>query len=326
MKVAVLGKVDQKGLSFLRENEFNVIEIENFEIQNLKEQLKDVDGILLRTTRLDKEILQHCDNLKIISRHGVGYDNVDLDFLNENKIALGITSTSNAVSVAEHVLSFFIYLTKNLSLSDSLVKEGNFEKRSNLPNFFELYKKKVLIIGFGRIGKEVAKRCLGFDMEVYVYDPFLDNEIIIRNQCIPIEKNQGLAIADFITIHLPLNGDTKNFISQTELNVMKKNSILVNTSRGGIVNENDLCIALESKKIQGAGMDVFASEPPESNHPFFKLDNILLTPHNAALTLECRERMSLEASQNIFFFLNNMTELNVENLVNKKFLKKLKIS
>ena len=320
MKVAVLGKVDQKGLSFLRENEFNVIEIENFEIQNLKEQLKDVDGILLRTTRLDKEILQHCDNLKIISRHGVGYDNVDLDFLNENKIALCITSTSNAVSVAEHVLSFFIYLTKNLSLSDSLVKEGNFEKRSKLPNFFELYKKKVLIIGFGRIGKEVAKRCLGFDMEVYVYDPFLDNEIIIRNQCIPIEKNQGLAIADFITIHLPLNGDTKNFISQTELNVMKKNSILVNTSRGGIVNENDLCIALESKKIQGAGMDVFVSEPPESNHPFFKLDNILLTPHNAALTLECRERMSLEASQNIVFFLNNMSELNVENLVNKKYL------
>ena len=320
MKVAVLGKVDPKGLSFLIENEFKVIEIESFEIQNLKEQLKDVDGILLRTTKLDKEILQHCDNLKIISRHGVGYDNVDLDFLNENKIALGITSTSNAVSVAEHVLSFFIYLTKNLSLSDSLVKEGNFEKRSQLPNFFELYKKKVLIIGFGRIGKEVAKRCLGFDMEVYVYDPFLDNEIIIRNQCIPIEKNQGLAIADFITIHLPLNGDTKNFISQTELNVMKKSSILVNTSRGGIVNENDLCIALESKKIQGAGMDVFVSEPPESNHPFFKLDNILLTPHNAALTLECRERMSLEASQNIVFFLNNMSELNVENLVNKKYL------
>ena len=320
MKVAVLGKVDPKGLSFLIENEFKVIEIESFEIQNLKEQLKDVDGILLRTTKLDKEILEHCDNLKIISRHGVGYDNVDLDFLNENKIALCITSTSNAVSVAEHVLSFFIYLTKNLSLSDSLVKEGNFEKRSQLPNFFELYKKKVLIIGFGRIGKEVAKRCLGFDMEVYVYDPFLDNEIIIRNQCIPIEKNQGLAIADFITIHLPLNGDTKNFISQTELNLMRKNSILVNTSRGGIVNENDLCIALESKKIQGAGMDVFVSEPPESNHPFFKLDNILLTPHNAALTLECRERMSLEASQNIVFFLNNMSELNVENLVNKKYL------
>ena len=178
MKIAILGTVHPKGLEFLKDNEFEVFEVENFEIQSLKESLKSVDGILLRTSKLDQDILQHCDNLKIISRHGVGYDNVDLDFLNKNKIALGITSTSNAASVSEHVMSFFIYLTKNLSLSDSLVKEGNFNKRSQLPDIFELYKKKVLIIGFGRIGKEVAKRSLGFDMEVYVYDPFLDSDSI----------------------------------------------------------------------------------------------------------------------------------------------------
>jgi D-3-phosphoglycerate dehydrogenase len=217
-------------------------------------------------------------------------------------------------------MSFFIYLTKNLSLSDRLVKEGNFDKRSQLPDFFELYKKKVLIIGFGRIGKEVAKRCLGFDMEVYVYDPFLDSDSIEKSKCIPIEKNEGLALADFITIHLPLNENTTNFISKSELNLMKKNTVLVNTSRGGIVNEDDLCQALKAKKIRGAGMDVYTSEPPEPDHPFFKLDNILLTPHNAALTLECRERMSLEASQNIVYFLKNMNELNKENLVNKKYL------
>ncbi len=320
MKIAILGTVHPKGLEFLKDNEFEVFEVENFEIQSLKESLKSVDGILLRTSKLDQDILQHCDNLKIISRHGVGYDNVDLDFLNKNKIALGITSTSNAASVSEHVMSFFIYLTKNLSLSDRLVKEGNFDKRSQLPDFFELYKKKVLIIGFGRIGKEVAKRCLGFDMEVYVYDPFLDSDSIEKSKCIPIEKNEGLALADFITIHLPLNENTTNFISKSELNLMKKNTVLVNTSRGGIVNEDDLYQALKVKKIQGAGMDVYTSEPPEPNHPFFKLDNILLTPHNAALTLECRERMSLEASQNIVYFLKNMNELNKENLVNKKYL------
>ena len=320
MKIAILGTVHPKGLEFLKDNEFEVFEVENFEIQSLKESLKSVDGILLRTSKLDQDILQHCDNLKIISRHGVGYDNVDLDFLNKNKIALGITSTSNAASVSEHVMSFFIYLTKNLSLSDSLVKEGNFDKRSQLPNFFELYKKKVLIMGFGRIGKEVAKRCIGFDMEVYVYDPFLDSDSIKKNKCIPIEKNEGLALADFITIHLPLNENTTNFISKSELNLMKKNTVLVNTSRGGIVNEDDLCQALKAKKIRGAGMDVYTSEPPEPDHPFFKLDNILLTPHNAALTLECRERMSLEASQNIVYFLKNMNELNKENLVNKKYL------
>ena len=320
MKVAILGTVHPKGLNFLRENKVEVCEISNFENRNLKKELQLADGILLRTSKLDRDILQHCDNLKIISRHGVGYDNVDLEYLNERKIALGITSTSNAVSVSEHVMSFFLYLTKNLTLSDSLVKQGNFSRRSELPDFFELYKKKVLIIGFGRIGKEVAKRCQGFDMQVYAYDPFLDSDFIKKNNCIPIEKNDGLTIADYISIHLPLNEKTENFISQKELNLMKKNSLLINTSRGGIVNENDLVQALKSKKIKGAGMDVFVSEPPVSNHPFFKLDNILLTPHNSALTLECRERMSLEASQNILYFLKNMPELNKENLVNKKFL------
>ena len=320
MRVAILGTIHPKGLEFLRENDLEVIEVKNFENQSLKEELKFVDAILLRTLKLDRDILQHCNNLKIISRHGVGYDNVDLDFLNERKIALGITSTSNAVSVSEHVMSFFIYLTKNLSLSDSYVKKGNFDKRSELPDIYELYKKKVLIMGFGRIGKEVAKRCQGFDMETYVYDPFLDSDYIKEKNCIPIEKDYGLDIADFVSIHLPLNKNTKNFISQKELELMKKSTVLVNTSIGGIVNENDLYQALKSKKIRGAGMDVFISEPPESNHPFFELNNILLTPHNAALTLECRRRMSLEASENIFYFLKNMPELNEENLVNKKFL------
>jgi D-3-phosphoglycerate dehydrogenase len=296
------------------------LEVSDFDNQNLKNELKFVDGILLRTSKLDEDILSHCINLKIISRHGVGYDNVDIDFLNKNKIALGITSTSNAVSVAEHVMSFFIYLTKNLSLSDSLVKQGNFERRSTLPNFFELFKKKVLIVGFGRIGREVAKRCQGFDMNVYVYDPFLDNNLIKKYNCIPIDKNEGLALADFVTIHLPLNENTRNFISKTELNLMKKNSVIVNTSRGGIINENSLYEALNSKLIKGAGMDVFEFEPPNSDHPFFNLDNILLSPHNAALTLECRERMSLEASENIAYYLKDMSRVNNDNLVNKSFL------
>jgi len=320
MKVAIVGSVHSKGLDFLKENEFDIFEVKNFETENLKKELETVDGILLRTSKLDKEILSHCKNLKIISRHGVGYDNVDLDYMCHRKIALGITSTSNAVSVAEHVMSFFIYLAKDLSASNNLVKEGKFEKRSELPDFFELYEKKVLIFGFGRIGKEVAKRCKGFEMNVYVYDPFLDNNLIEKYNCIPIEKNEGLSLADFVTIHLPLNENTKGFISEKELNSMKHNSILVNTSRGGIVNENDLCNALNSKIIRGAGMDVFENEPPDSKHPFFNLDNILLTPHNAALTIECRERMSLEASQNIVYFLRDRKRMNEENLVNKDFL------
>ena len=178
----------------------------------------------------------------------------------------------------------------------------------------------MLIFGFGRIGKEVAKRCHGFGMQVYVYDPFLDNSVIEEHNCTPTGKKEGLSLADYITIHLPLNEDTRNFISKTEFNVMKKNSIVINTSRGGIINEIDLYQALNEKIIKSAGIDVFESEPPDANHPFFKLDNILLTPHNAALTLECRMRMSQEAAENIYFFLKEKNKLNYENLVNKNYL------
>lgn len=320
IKVAILGIVHQKGLDFLRQKDFEVFEVKNFEPEYLKEKLKFVDGILLRTSKLDKNILKNCSKLKIISRHGVGYDNVDADYLNQKKIALGITSKSNAVSVAEHVMTFFMYLTKNLSTSDKLVRDGNFKKKSELPDFFELYEKKVLIFGFGRIGKEVAKRCHGFGMQVYVYDPFLDNSVIEKHNCTPTGKKEGLSLADYITIHLPLNEDTRNFISKTEFNVMKKNSIVINTSRGGIINEIDLYQALNKKIIKSAGIDVFESEPPDPSHPFFKLDNILLTPHNAALTLECRIRMSQEAAENIYYFLKEKSKLNYQNLVNKRYL------
>jgi D-3-phosphoglycerate dehydrogenase len=177
-----------------------------------------------------------------------------------------------------------------------------------------------LIAGFGRIGKEVAKRCQGFDMNVYVYDPFLESDLIKKYNCIPIDKNEGLALADYITIHLPLNEKTLDFISKKEFNFMKKNSVLVNTSRGGIINETNLYKALKSRIIKAAGMDVFETEPPSSDHPFFNLDNILLTPHNAALTLECRIRMALEASENIAYFLKDKSKINNNNLVNKSFL------
>ena len=141
MKVAILGSVHQRGWDFLRENKFEVFEVENFEIENLKKELEFVDGILLRTSKLNEDVLSNCKNLKIIARHGVGYDNVDINYLNKNKIALGITSTSNAVSVAEHVMSFFIYLTKNLSLSNNLVKQGNFKKNLSYPIFLNYMRK-----------------------------------------------------------------------------------------------------------------------------------------------------------------------------------------
>ena len=323
MKIALIGKIHEDGLKILEKEKVNILEINNLDENNLIEKLKDIDGIVLRTAKLNSKVLSECSKLKIIVRHGVGYDNVDLKYLNNNNIALGITSTSNAVSVAEHVLTLFLYLTKNLHLSDQLTRNGKFQDKFNLPNFFELYKKNILILGFGRIGQEVAKRCLGFESNVYVYDPFVDNQYIIDNNCMPIEKKEGFKIADYITIHLPINEKTKNLISLEEFILFKKNLILVNTARGGIINEKDLFNALKEKKIAGAGLDVFENEPPPKNHPLFSLDNIVLSPHNAALTLECRKRMAIESCETVIYFLNKNKKLNYNNIVNKEFVKQL---
>ena len=320
MKIAIIGKVHQDGWNAFKQNKFKCFEINNFEENNLKKELLDVDAILLRTSNLNSNVLSECKNLKIIARHGVGYDNVDLEYLNKNRIALGITSTSNAVSVAEHVLTSFLYLTKNIHLSDKLTREGNFKNKSTLPDFFELYQKNVLIFGFGRIGKAVAKRCRGFESKVYVYDPFVENKEIEKHSCIPISKEEGLVIADYITVHLPLNAETKNFIASKELSLMKKSAIIVNTARGGIINEKSLVEALKKKQILAAGLDVYEKEPPIENNPLFKLQNVLLTPHNAALTLECRKRMATEAANTIINYLSNIKLLNLTNIVNIKEL------
>ena len=321
MKIAIIGEIHSEGWEKLEKFNFNAFEIVNTEENNLKKELEDVDGIIIRAApNLTSDILKDCKQIKIIARHGVGYDNIDFEYLNQNNIALGVTGTSNAVSVAEHVLASFLYLTKNINLSDELTRKGNFINKSSLPDFFELYKKNVVIFGFGRIGKAVAKRCLGFETHVYVYDPFVDKKNIEKHNCIPIEKLDGIKLADYISIHLPLNKKTKNFISKYELAMMKDNVIIVNTARGGIVEEKYLIKALENKKIFGAALDVFEEEPPREDNPILKLKNTILSPHNAALTLECRKRMAIESAENIVYFLTKKNKLNLNNIVNRKII------
>ena len=318
MKIAIIGGIHSDGLKLLEKSNFEIFEISNFEESNLINELKDIDGIILRTATVSPDVLKCCNKIKIIARHGVGYDNLNLTYMSQKNIALGITGTSNAVSVAEHVLTCFLYLTKNIHLSDKLTKKGEFKNKSTLPNFFELYKKNILIFGFGRIGKALAKRCLGFETNVYVCDPFVSKKEIEDKMCIPIDKIEGIKLADYISVHLPLNKNTKNFISNDEFALMKKSVIIANTARGGIINELSLVNALKDNKILGAALDVFEKEPPDPNHPVFKFSNVLLSPHNAALSLECRKRMAVEAAENIIYFLTDQKKLNKNNIVNKE--------
>ncbi len=316
MKIAIIGEIHPDGLNFLKSHDLEIINIDDFDEKNLIKKISEVEGIIIRTANLNSKVLSYCKNLKVVSRHGVGFDNVDLDYLNEKKIALAITGQSNAVSVSEHVLTMMLTLSKNIFASDKLTRSNGFNKKNELPDFFELYKKKIFILGFGRIGQALAKRCLGFDMNVYVYDPFISIETIVSKNCIAIEKKKGFKIADYISVHLPLNKNTKNIIGKNEFKLFKKNLILINTARGGLINENALYEALIKKNIHAAGLDVFEKEPPPKNHKLFSLENILLTPHNSALTIECRKRMSMESCENVFYFLKNKLSLDRNNIVN----------
>ena len=320
MKIGLVGSIHEFGWEVLRSQGHSIIEVTDISANNLKKELADVSGIVLRTAQMPNEVIDACPNLQIIARHGVGYDNVDLNYLNKKKIALGVTGTANAVSVAEHVMTFFLQLTKNIHLSDELTRKGRFQEKGNLPSFFELYQKNVLILGFGRIGQAVAKRCLGFEMNVYVYDPYISKDTIEKMGCHSISIEDSLKLADFISVHLPLNEETRNFINAKSFQEMKDSCIIVNTARGGIINEQDLYQALKDKKLRAAGLDVYEQEPPPSDHPLFDLSNVLLTPHNAALTLECRMRMAVEVCETVSFYLKNKEKLNLQNIINRKEL------
>ena len=320
MKIGLVGSIHELGWEVLRSQGHSIIEVTDVSANNLKKELADVSGIVLRTAQMPNEVIDACPNLQIIARHGVGYDNVDLNYLNKKRIALGVTGTANAVSVAEHVMTFFLQLTKNIHLSDELTRKGKFQEKGNLPSFFELYQKNVLILGFGRIGQAVAKRCLGFEMNVYVYDPYVSKDTIEKMGCHSILIEDSLKLADFVSVHLPLNEETKNFINGKSLQEMKDSCVIVNTARGGIINEQDLYQALKDKKLRAAGLDVYEQEPPPSDHPLFDLSNVLLTPHNAALTLECRMRMAVEVCETVSFYLKNKEKLNLQNIINRKEL------
>ena len=306
-KIGIVENIHKDGLKLLEKHpNFQYEIITDVSKENLIKELPKFDGLTLRVTKLGSDILKKCKNLKVISRHGVGYDNVDLDYLKKNNISLLITATGNALTVAEHVMYMMLSLSKGVTSYDSEVRSGNFNKNTNKIETYELYKKEILIAGFGRIGQNLIKRCLGFDMKVNVCDPFVDEAKIKSFGGNKVENLElALKTADFVSIHMPLNKKTKNLIDSKMLKTMKSNTIIINTARGGIINETDLDNALKSKIIFAAGLDVFEKEPPDLNNPLLKNKKVLLSPHSATFTNECKSRMSIETTQNIIDFFEN---------------------
>tara|TARA_Y200000002_G_scaffold373828_1_gene373567 strand:+ start:54 stop:1010 length:957 start_codon:yes stop_codon:yes gene_type:complete len=306
-KIAVIEKIHNDGLELLKKKQNYDFElITDISEENLIKKLPEFDACTLRVSKLNENILKHCPKLKVISRHGVGYDNVDLDYIKKKNISLLITATANAVAVAEHVIYMMLSISKSINRYDAEVRSGNFKKNSSNIETLELFNKEILILGFGRIGKSLIKRCLGFDMKVKVFDPFVSKDSIKEFGGTKIDNlDDGLKMCDYLSLHVPLTEKTRNMINYSKLKTMKQNAIIINTSRGGIINEIDLDRAINEKIIFGAGLDVFEKEPVDINNPLLKNKKVLLSPHSATFTNECKSRMSLEAAKNIIDFFEN---------------------
>ena len=306
-KVAIIENIHEDGLKILKDDPNYEYEIINDSSeQNLIKKLPDFDACTLRVSKLNSTILEKCKKLKVISRHGVGYDNVDLNYIKKNKIALLITASANASAVAEHVMMLMLSLSKSIFLYNKEIRDGNFRNNSKNIQTIELLHKTILIAGFGRIGKSLIKKCLAFEMNVLVYDPFVENKTITSLGGKKIENfDSALAECDYLSIHMPLTKNTKDFINYKKLKIMKKNAIIINTARGGIVNEIDLDKALREKIIFGAGIDVFEKEPVNTNNPLLNNNRVILSPHVATNTDECLSRMATETTKNIINFFEN---------------------
>ena len=309
-KILVIQPIHEEGINLLKDNSnFEYEVVDNVDTEFLKSKIKDCDGISIRTAKLSGEVIEAANNLKIISRHGVGYDNIDLEVSKKKDITLAITATANAVAVAEHVMFMILNISKRGSMYDDTVKSGKFNERNKLPKTVELWNKNILIAGFGRIGQALIKRCLGFEMNVFVFDPFVSKEFIEKRGGTKVDNlSKTSKDMDAMSLHIPLNDETKNIINYELLKSMKKNCIIINAARGGIVNEVDLDRALNENLIFGAGLDVFETEPPAANNPLLKNKKVFLSPHTAAFTEECMTRMGKETIQNIFDFFDGNLE------------------
>ena len=309
-KILVIQPIHEEGINLLKDNsDFEYEVVDNVDTEFLKSKIKDCDGISIRTAKLSGDVIEAANNLKIISRHGVGYDNIDLEVSKKKDITLAITATANAVAVAEHVMFMILNISKRGSMYNDTVKSGKFNERNKLPKTVELWNKNILIAGFGRIGQALIKRCLGFEMNVFVFDPFVSKEFIEKRGGTKVDNlSETSKDMDAMSLHIPLNDETKNIINYELLKSMKKNCIIINAARGGIVNEVDLDRALNENLIFGAGLDVFETEPPAENNPLLKNKKVFLSPHTAAFTEECMTRMGKETIQNIFDFFDGSLE------------------
>ncbi|MCX2699050.1 hydroxyacid dehydrogenase [Ochrobactrum chromiisoli] len=314
----VAGKLHPSGealLEQLKSRDFTVDYVEEVSEASYAPLIARADAMVLRTQPLSAATIARAEHLKVVSRHGVGYDAVDLGALNARGIALTIVGDVNSVSVAEHAMMQLLAGAKRALRADRAVREpGQWDWRNKLQQR-EISGKNLLILGYGRIGRHLARMASGFGMQVRACDPLLEKAGWPEGAVTPVSLDEGLGWADCISVHIP-RSDTPA-IGAAEIAKMKPGVILANTARGGVVCEKALADALASGQVGAAGVDVFEEEPPVDGSPLFFHDAVLLSPHIAGLTAECGERMAIASIENAVNFLAGTIEPHL--IVNQEF-------
>jgi len=256
--------------------------------RELTELARDCHGVVLGGNKFGREAIMMAKDLKVISRHGVGVDNVDIVAATERGILVTYTPGANADSVAEHTFALLLGLVRKISLADRSIREGEWGSSEFMG--FELVGKTLGIIGLGAIGSRIAKRAMAFEMDVMAYDPYVTQERASALGVKLVDLETLLRSSDAVSLHASLTNETRHILTARELGMMRRTAVLINAARGQLVDEEALIQALKGGTVSGAGLDAFQSEPMPEGHPFMKMRNVLLTPHIASFTKEALAR------------------------------------
>lgn len=298
-RILATDRVSKKGLAPLRDDDrFEVVMVKDSSSPEFASELKTASGLIVRSaTRVDAAMLEAAPDLRVVGRAGVGVDNIDVDAASERGVAVMNSPGGNTISAAELTMALMLAIARRVTEADRSIREGRWE-RSTLQGV-ELRGKTLGVIGAGRIGWEVAERCRAFGMRVIVYDPYLALERVDELHPLLVSFDRLIESSDIITLHVPLNAETRGMIGTETLGRMKKGAFVLNVSRGGVVDEEALARALTDGRIAGAGLDVYEHEPISPDSPLLQAPNLVLTPHLGASTKEAQVQVALEVARNM---------------------------
>lgn len=311
-KILIADTLDPAGLELLTASGAEVHKLTDEERPRLAEILPDYDALVVRSmTKVTADLLRAGKRLKVVGRAGIGVDNVDVAAATDLGILVVNAPTANLLSATEHTFALLLALARSVPAADNLMKAGRWDRKPFVG--VELQGKTLGVIGFGRIGQKVAARARAFDMQVVAYDPFLDAQAARRLETNLVPIDELLAVSDVVTFHTPLTDQTRNLLDAAQIARMKKGALVINCGRGGVIDEAALLAALDSGHLGGAGLDVFAEEPPQdwalAKHP-----KVVATPHIGAQTAEAQERISTETAEMVLAALAGSLSVAAVNL------------